>query len=474
LFLLLPKPGVAGAGDLTFSEYADAAVNTLERVWYHDGTWAMCLLPQCRRTNSDWGADAFTYDLYLRWSTSKEESTKPYFDRLAETFKRFGGPCSTTACSQWSDVPAWDAVAALRTYEATGYDSAALAAAEDAFDVVERSSAYALGACPSILYQQPYGGQNKLKTLETDSNLIRAALLLYRFTGEQEYLDEAAARYASVRRYFLDPDVSLYSVYVFDDGKTCRQLPHRFFASVNGNMIEAGMQLYDATGQAEYRHDAIATAKAVDAYLSDERGVFVDEQAENDITEPLIEAMFDLASQERQSFARDWILRNAEAAVSARNADGNFSRFFDGPPPGGTVTAWQTSGGFGLMIAAAALAPDAAPALDAWHGATYVARDLFSLPATITFTGSSIALMGTIGERCCELGHARVFIDGQETFHRPGIWQNKSSADRSLGDSVLFVWRWPRAERHTLRFEAGVPNAKEGGSFLHVRGYYYK
>ena len=37
--------------------------------------------------------------------------------------------------------------------------------------------------------------------------------------------------------------------------------------------------------------------------------------------------------------------------------------------------------------------------------------------------------------------------------------------------TVLFAWRWPRAATHTLTLEPGVPNAKEGGSFLHLSGY---
>ena len=62
-------------------------------------------------------------------------------------------------------------------------------------------------------------------------------------------------------------------------------------------------------------------------------------------------------------------------------------------------------------------------------------------------------------------------VDGRETFDHTGIWQNKSSSGRSIPGTVLFAWRWPRPGRHTLRFEAGVPNAKEGTSFVHVQGY---
>jgi hypothetical protein len=94
-----------------------------------------------------------------------------------------------------------------------------------------------------------------------------------------------------------------------------------------------------------------------------------------------------------------------------------------------------------------------------------------SLPATLTFRGSGIAVYGTLGEQCCEPGHARVLVDGRETVDETGIWQNKSSSGRSIPDTVLFAWRWRSAAGHTLTFEPGVENAKEGGPFLHVTGY---
>jgi hypothetical protein len=98
-------------------------------------------------------------------------------------------------------------------------------------------------------------------------------------------------------------------------------------------------------------------------------------------------------------------------------------------------------------------------------------HEVASTPATLTFRGSGIALLGTLGEQCCEAGHARLLVDGRETADHTGIWQNKSSSGRSIPDTVLFVWRWPVAGRHTLTFESGIANGKEGGPFLHLTGY---
>lgn len=466
----LSAPLAAQDTGFSYADYANAVTQTLLRSWYDEGRWRLCSTNECAKRNQDWGADALTYDLYLRWETTHDDALKPYFAALTATAPHYGEPCRTTACGQWSDVPSWDALAALRDYAVTG-EPLALEKAKAAYRMVDASPVYAAGACPEIRYQLPYGGENKLKTLETGSNAIRAALLLYSVTHERSYLERAIANYAGVRRYFLDDEVPLYTVYVFDDGEACRQLPHRFFGSVNGNMIVAGLDLYAATGDERYRDQAIETAHAVDDDLSDARGVYANLQAENDVSEPLIEGMYALATRADQSFARAWLLRNADAAIGARAYDGSYGRFFDGPAPGGIVTAWQTNGAFALMIAAAQLDPERTPDEPLWQSASYVVKDVRSLPLTIRFTGSAIALFGTLGEHCCEAGHARIFVDGRETFDRSGIWQNKSCSGMAIGRAVLFSWQWPEDGEHVVTIEPATHNAKEGGAFLHLQGY---
>ena len=232
-------------------------------------------------------------------------------------------------------------------------------------------------------------------------------------------------------------------------------------------MIEAGLVLARATGAA-YRSEARATAHAVRA-LADARGIYADLQAENDIVEPLVRRCCELARGRRRVRAELGSCATPRAAAHARRPDGAYGRFFDGPPPAGTVTAWQTNGGLALAVAAGALAPDrTAEPRDPWprrRPQVAVTR----LPATLRFTGSGIALIGTIGERCCEPGRARLLLDGRELADRTGIWQNKSSLGRPLPESVLFAWRWPDGGAHVIRFEPDAANAKEGGPFLDVR-----
>ncbi|HUA79923.1 MAG TPA: hypothetical protein VL997_06090 [Dyella sp.] len=462
-----------GAGHPSFRQAGAEAVDAMMRVFYTgDGKWRECAAADCHASNQDWGVDSMTYTLWLRWKTSSDPKISPIMGALEKTAPSYPAPCTEgVACSSWSDVPEWDSIAASREYEVT-HDPVALQKARAAFDFVEQAQVFARGACPAIDYQLADGGTNHLKTLETDANGVKAALLLYESTHEQRYLTAASTRYASIRRYFLDPKVPLYSVYVFDNGATCEQVPHRFFASVNGDMIWNGLHLYRATHHAAYLQESLATAHAVEQNLSDARGIFADLQAENDIVEPLVEAFYELVTEQHAKDAQRWLLRNASAAWWERAHDGTFGRFFDGPTPTAPTSVWQSNGGFALEVAAAAVSPDTAVSkTNDWSGAHSIARDITLTSEPIAFDGSGIALIGTVGDHCCEPGHARVVVDGVETFDQTGIWQNKSSSGRRTPNTVLFAWRWMKAGHHTIRFMPGTLNAKEGGAYLHLTSY---
>lgn len=462
----------------TYANYGSQAITHMLNDFYTNGKWKGCL-SGCGSGNRDWGADSMTYTLFLRWKVNHHDaSVVSDLTTLSQTAPRDGPACqSPHGCRPWSDAPLWDSIALGREYEVTGLNNATILSKEEAaFNVVNGagSSVYAFGACPGIHYQQPGGGKNKLKTLETDSNYIKAALLLYRYTQNVSYLNKARTEYAAVRQYFLDSHLALYSVYVFDNGTTCRQKTGRFFASVNGNMIYNGITLAGDTDDTSYLNDAITTGRAVATNLSDANGVFADLQAENDIVEPLIEGMYDLAVEQHQAFAKTWLLAAAAASASSLKSNGAYSRFFDGPPQAGTSSEWQSNGGYALAIAAAGIDPTGTPATTtAWSNTRRYPASITtaSLPATISFTGRGIALIGTLGERCCEAGHARVFIDGTETVDTTGIWQNKSSPGISIPNTVLFAWRWPHVGRHTIQIQPGIFNAKEGGSFIDITAY---
>ena len=462
----------------TYADYSNQAIKNMLNDFYINGLWKNCM-SGCAGQNTDWGADSLTYTLFLRWKINPHDSSViPYLQTLAQTAPTWQAPCqSTYGCRQpWSDQPLWDSIALGDEYEATGLTNSSILFKEQAaFNVVDGAapSIFLSGACPSIHYQQPGGGANQVKTLESDSNYIKAALLLYRHTNNASYLNKAKAEYTAVRHYFLDPHLPLYTVYLFDNGANCSQAPGRFFASVNGNMIDNGLQLAQYTGDPTYRTDAIATAQAVANNLSDANGVFADMQAENDIVEPLIEAMYNVATAENQPFAWWWIVAAASASASSLKPDGAYSRFFDGPPQLGTSSEWQSNGGYALAVAAAGIDPTGTPTTRAWANAKTYPTSITtgSLPASITFTGTGIALIGTLGEICCEPGHARVFIDGIEVVDKTGIWQGKSSPGIAIPDTILFAWRWPTAGKHTIQIQPGIYDAKEGGSFVDITSY---
>jgi len=164
--------------------------------------------------------------------------------------------------------------------------------------------------------------------------------------------------------------------------------------------LERAADLCHQTGNARFRAQAFATAQAVAEKLADARGTFADLFADNDIVEPLIEAMYELTVREHAEFARAWLLRNAATAASARKPDGTYGRFFAGPPAPGTVTAWQTNGAFSLMVAAAAFAPHASPAQpSAWAHAGFVKHTILIPYATLRFRGAGIALIARLRRR---------------------------------------------------------------------------
>jgi len=410
---------------------------------YYDGAgaWRSCNAVSCASSNADWGADAATDTIYLRWSATHDPQLAAVADRLIGTSTRYPTPCAGASCRYWSDTPAWDAVTSMREFEMTG-DTRALVRARAAYHFVEGSSAFAAGACPSIPYQQapsPAG----VKTLETLANAIKAGLLLYRVDRDPRELASAREQYASARAYFLDATAALYTVHVSDNGSTCTPVASRYFASVNGLMIWNGAELANDLHDGEYLTEAIETAHAVDTQLSDGSGVFADAAGENDVVEPLVEAMLRLAPT--QAFAAAWIERNAQAALGARAADGSFARFFDGPPQQRS-SIWESNGGFAIEIAAAAIAPDRTVQPSQWSGDAVMISPASDLPATIDVSGSAVAVVGAVGASC-EQHHVHVYVDGVEINDHAGLWINPTMPE---ADPVLFAWKFDRPGQHTI------------------------
>src|SRR6185437_13557930 len=98
----------------TFRETSDAALATLQNVFYEDGTWKLCVPTKCSFLafdDFDWGADSLTAALYLRWSLEKDAAIPPMMKALDANGPTYGA-CTATSCPTWSDVTLWDSIAA--------------------------------------------------------------------------------------------------------------------------------------------------------------------------------------------------------------------------------------------------------------------------------------------------------------------------------------------------------------------------
>jgi hypothetical protein len=480
----------------TFTQMGNNGVATLERTFYKgSGLWytsASATGGTGGTSSQDWGVDSMIYALFLRWTTTSDNSVPPIMAAMQSTSTNYIG--NTTS---WSDVPMWDSIADSREYQvlsATNQASlatTALARAKAAFDYVDADPAgqgFASGACRTIDYQLPHQGGGGLKTLESDSNYIKAALELYQETSVSSYLTKAEDKYSAVRAYFLDPALALYTVYVFDDGSTCTQVARQFFSSVNGNMLWNSYRLGSVTGDSSYTNDAIATLNAIVSTLSDQAGIFESLQQENDSSEEMVEAMWALATSGDSSLApiaSAWIEANATAAGSSITANGLYDRFYGGiaplvtkPPSGAptTVSAWQSAGGLALAIAASDIDGNGIPNTTYWNGATFTPLILTvtesTTPRSLQFTGRAIAVLGTMGLSGPNGGgHVYVSLDGELLANEVGVDQGYSETGQQP-NTVLFTWRWSASGTHTIQFSGPPCNVKQGCTYLNMTGYY--
>src|SRR5262249_738869 len=161
----------------TYTALATRSARMLETTFYNGlGLWRMCDPAICNTKNRDWGADSLTNLLYFRWLIAHDRTVLPILRTLAGTAHTWiDGERGS------SDSVMWDAVANVRMYQATG-SKAALAKAEAALRWLGTVRGLGTGACPNVDYQWPFGYKSHLKTIETASNYVKAALLLYKIT----------------------------------------------------------------------------------------------------------------------------------------------------------------------------------------------------------------------------------------------------------------------------------------------------
>ena len=86
---------------------------------------------------------------------------------------------------------------------------------------------------------------------------------LYRLTKDAKYLEKAKETYAWTKKHLCDPTDHLYWDNINLKGKVSKEK----YAYNSGQMIQAGVLLYEETGDAQYLHDAQQTAAGTDAFF---------------------------------------------------------------------------------------------------------------------------------------------------------------------------------------------------------------
>ena len=86
---------------------------------------------------------------------------------------------------------------------------------------------------------------------------------LYRLTKDAKYLKKAKETYAWTKKHLCDPTDHLYWDNINLKGKVSKEK----YAYNSGQMIQAGVLLYEETGDEQYLHDAQQTAAGTDAFF---------------------------------------------------------------------------------------------------------------------------------------------------------------------------------------------------------------
>lgn len=89
------------------------------------------------------------------------------------------------------------------------------------------------------------------------------ALKLYAATGDARYLDQGKALYAWTKKMLLDTEDGLY----FDNVNLAGDVARAKYAYNSGQMVQAGVLLYKATGEEGYLKDAQRTAEACHGFF---------------------------------------------------------------------------------------------------------------------------------------------------------------------------------------------------------------
>ena len=107
--------------------------------------------------------------------------------------------------------------------------------------------------------------EQQKEAMHTCSNAPSTVLgvKLYRLTKDARYLENAKETYAWTKKHLCDPDDHLY----WDNINLKGDISKDKYAYNSGQMIQAGVLLYEETGDKQYLRDAQQTAAGTDAFF---------------------------------------------------------------------------------------------------------------------------------------------------------------------------------------------------------------
>lgn len=234
-------PQDAAAEATYLAEGADNKVNKYSYLWPYSGTLSMMSALY----------EATRDDAVLKFIDNEVvEGLKMYHD-TSRTPYGYASYITTSESDRFYDDNIWLVIDFVDLYTLTG-EQKYLDLALDIWQFV-------LSGRDTVLGDGIYWCEQKKDTKNTCSNAPAAvaALKLYKATGEQQYFDQGENFYTWVFYSLRDQD-HLYWDNVSVKGKFDR----RKFSYNAGQMIEAGVLLYEITGHAVYLQQAKDTAAA--------------------------------------------------------------------------------------------------------------------------------------------------------------------------------------------------------------------
>ena len=232
------------AAEATYlAEGADNKVNKYSYLWPYSGTLSM--MSALYEATRDESILTFIDDEVVA-------GLKMYHDTSREPYG-YSSYITASESDRFYDDNIWLVIDFVDLYTLTGK--------QHYLDLALDIWKFVLSGRDTVLGDGIYWCEQKKDTKNTCSNAPAAvaALKLHKATGEQQYFDQGENLYTWVYYSLRDNGDNLY----FDNVSVTGKFDRRKFTYNSGQMIEAGVLLYEATGDEKYLKQAQATATSV-------------------------------------------------------------------------------------------------------------------------------------------------------------------------------------------------------------------